>query len=127
MATVLIIVFGWVVGIEKGWQEAHRGSEIRIPDVFKFVIRYVSPLYLVAIFILWILFNVFGWNPTTSEFKPTSYITDLIGSRDAPASEVAQWSMAVILICLGLTLWAVRVSGKRWAKHQRTFEEERTR
>jgi SNF family Na+-dependent transporter len=124
MAAVLIVVFGWVVGIEKGWDEAHRGAEIRIPNVFRFLMRYVSPLYLLAIFVLWTLFNVLGWNPKAGDLKPTSYITDLIGSRDAPPSGVAQWSVIVILICFGLTLWVVRIGGKRWAKLQRTEKGE---
>jgi len=31
MATILILVFGWGMGLKKGWEEAHQGAEIRIP------------------------------------------------------------------------------------------------
>jgi SNF family Na+-dependent transporter len=116
MATILIIVFGWVLGIEKGWAEAHRGAEIRIPNIFKFIIKYVSPAYLFIIFAFWILFNVFGWDWKTNEFKPTGYVLDLLGSADQPPDPVARWSLLVILAFIGLTFWGVHVGGKKWTQ-----------
>jgi len=52
-ATIQTIVFGWVLGIEKGFAELKRGAEMNIPSIFKFVIKYVSPLYLLVIFGIW--------------------------------------------------------------------------
>ena len=60
--SLMIILFGWVVGIEKGFQEAHRGSTIRIPNFFRPIMKYLAPAYLAVIFILWVLFNLLGWN-----------------------------------------------------------------
>jgi SNF family Na+-dependent transporter len=51
MATVQIIYFGWVFGIERGWKEMHEGASIRIPPVFKFIMKYVAPAYLLIVFI----------------------------------------------------------------------------
>jgi SNF family Na+-dependent transporter len=45
------IVFSWVFGIDKGWEEINRGADIRIPIFFKFVIKYVTPLFLLAVFV----------------------------------------------------------------------------
>ncbi len=116
LATILIILFGWVVGVDKGWEEAHQGAEIRIPRIFKPIIKYVSPLYLLGIFVLWILFNVFGWNPATGEFAPTDYVVDLVGSKQRPANEVAQLSVGLILVVIGLIMAAIYAAGKRWAR-----------
>jgi SNF family Na+-dependent transporter len=44
------IAFAWVFGIDKGWEEINRGSDIRIPHFFKFVIKYVTPVFLLAVF-----------------------------------------------------------------------------
>lgn len=44
------IAFSWVFGIEKGWEEINRGADIKIHPVFKFVIKYVTPLFLLAVF-----------------------------------------------------------------------------
>lgn len=52
LALVQAIVFGWVFGIRRGIEEAHHGAQMRIPAVFQFIIKYVSPLFLG-----WMLFN----------------------------------------------------------------------
>jgi NSS family neurotransmitter:Na+ symporter len=114
MATVLIIVFGWVVGIETSWREAHRGAHMRIPNVFKFLIKWVSPIYLLVIFALWILRNVFGWDPTTGELNPTSYIVDLIGGPDQPPDPVARMTVCLIAIIIIFALLLTHLSFKRW-------------
>ncbi|MBI2928999.1 MAG: sodium-dependent transporter [Verrucomicrobia bacterium] len=116
MATILIITFGWVVGVEKGWEEAHRGAELAIPRFFKFVMKYLSPLYLVGIFVLWVLFNVFGWNPTTGEFKPTAYVTDLTGANGAMPSPVARMSVGFVVIFTAFTFVLTALASRRWAK-----------
>ncbi len=54
MATVLIIVFGWIIGVDKGLAMAAEGAELRIPRFFAFVFKYVSPLYLLIIFGFWL-------------------------------------------------------------------------
>ena len=113
MATVLIIVFGWGLGIEKGWREAHKGAGMRIPGIFKPIIKYVCPLYLLTIFSFWVLFNVLGWNPATGEFKPTSYVTDLVGAH---ASGVARLSIGVVALTLLFFLVTTAAAGRRWDK-----------
>jgi SNF family Na+-dependent transporter len=45
------IAFAWVFGIDKGWEEINRGADIKIPMFFKFVIKYVTPLFLLVVFI----------------------------------------------------------------------------
>jgi SNF family Na+-dependent transporter len=111
MATTIIIVFGWVVGLERGWTEAHRGAELQIPSLFKPVMKYVSPLYLLTIFSFWLLFNVFGWNPEAGTFTPTSYVTDLVGDSPNP---VARLAVLLILIVTGFFALLVGAAGRRW-------------
>ena len=48
-----IIVFSWIFGINKGWAEMHKGADLRIPRVFKFIMKYVTPLYMLVIFGVW--------------------------------------------------------------------------
>jgi hypothetical protein len=42
------IIFGAVLGINRGWEEISRGSEMRVPRGFRYIIRYVAPLALGA-------------------------------------------------------------------------------
>ena len=53
LATIEVILFAWVLGVERGFEELGRGAEIRIPQFYKFIIKYVSPLYLLTIFGFW--------------------------------------------------------------------------
>jgi NSS family neurotransmitter:Na+ symporter len=48
-----ILVFGWIFGMERGWAEILRGAEIRPPALFKSVIQYVTPAYLIGILAWW--------------------------------------------------------------------------
>jgi NSS family neurotransmitter:Na+ symporter len=54
LATIQVILFGWVLGIEKGYKEIQRGAEIRIPKIVMYVIRYVSPVFLLVVFAIWL-------------------------------------------------------------------------
>ena len=50
-ALVEIILFAWVFGMDKGWKEITDGADIKVPIIFKFIIKYVSPLFLLIVFI----------------------------------------------------------------------------
>ena len=50
-ATVEVILFAWVFGMERAWDEIHKGADMRVPKAYKFIIKYVTPLFL--FFILW--------------------------------------------------------------------------
>jgi len=45
------ILFAWFFGLEKGWAEINRGADIKIPILFKYLLKYVTPVVLIAIFI----------------------------------------------------------------------------
>jgi neurotransmitter:Na+ symporter, NSS family len=111
MATLIIVYFGWVMGIERGWQEAHKGADIRIPGFFRVIMRYLSPLYLITIFALFLLFNVFGWNPQTGTFTPTGYVSDLVGAHP---NDVARMSVVLIVMIIVFFLILIAQAGKRW-------------
>lgn len=53
LATFQVILFGWVLGTKKGMEEVNRGAELRIPAFVGFIIKYVSPAYLLIIFAVW--------------------------------------------------------------------------
>jgi len=46
-----VILFGWVFGIEKGWKEITDGSDMKVPTIYKFVIKYITPLLLLFVFL----------------------------------------------------------------------------
>ena len=54
-ATVEAILFGWVFGINRAWEEIHRGADMRIPRIYKFIIKYITPAFLLCILISWFI------------------------------------------------------------------------
>jgi SNF family Na+-dependent transporter len=59
--TIETILFGWVFGMDKAWTELHTGADITIPRIYRFIIKYVTPLVLLAILGFWL---VQDWVPT---------------------------------------------------------------
>ncbi|MFM9950159.1 MAG: sodium-dependent transporter, partial [Saprospiraceae bacterium] len=42
-ALLEIILFAWVFGMDKGWKEITSHADIKVPGIFKFVIKWVTP------------------------------------------------------------------------------------
>ena len=45
------ILFAWIFGINRGWKEITMGADIKVPVLFKYVIKFVTPVILGAVFI----------------------------------------------------------------------------
>jgi neurotransmitter:Na+ symporter, NSS family len=96
LAMVQSITFAWIFGVERGLAEAHQGSHIRIPVVFRYVLKYITPSFLLVVFI---------------GFCTQSLPDYLKGLRE---NDVARWTVGVILVvALGL-LALTFVGARRW-------------
>lgn len=58
-ATVEVILFSWVFGMDKAWEEMHRGADMRIPGFYKFIIKYITPLFLLIILGSWLWQDIY--------------------------------------------------------------------
>jgi SNF family Na+-dependent transporter len=54
LGAIEAIVFGWIFGIDRAWAEIHRGADIRLPWIFRFVIKYITPTFLLVIIGTWL-------------------------------------------------------------------------
>lgn len=45
------ILFAWVMGMDKGWTMINAHANIKLPNVLKFVMKYVTPTMLIIIFV----------------------------------------------------------------------------
>ena len=61
------ILFSWVFGIDRGWKELMSGSDLNVPTIYKFIIKYITPLLLLLVF-LGALFTPLG-NEWTVAFQ----------------------------------------------------------
>jgi hypothetical protein len=48
-----VIIFVWIFKPENAWKSIHMGADINIPKIFKFIMTYVTPLYLLIILTWW--------------------------------------------------------------------------
>ncbi len=119
--TLLVYVFNLGLGTDRGWDEAHRGAEIAIPRVFRPVIRWVTPTYLTAILVMFLLTNLAGWNLSLSEpaFAPTGPVVDLVGSAAAPASPVARLTFLFLVAFVAFAALLIHLAGRRWSRVSR--------
>ncbi len=52
-ALIETLLFAWVFGMEKAWDEIHRGADMRVPRAYKFIIKYITPAFLLFILGMW--------------------------------------------------------------------------
>ncbi len=45
------ILFAWVFGINKGWREIISGADIKVPSIYKFIIKFITPALLLWVFL----------------------------------------------------------------------------
>ena len=96
MAAVQIIAFSWVFGIERGWKEIHAGAAIQIPPVFKFIMKYVAPTYLIVVFVGFCVQNLGA--SITAAWATT-------GSKVAVLTILATMVFLFIVVSMGQSRW----------------------
>jgi len=101
MATIQVLLFGWVLGVDRGMEEIDRGAEVRIPRFIGFMIKYISPLFLLVIFVMWLINNLPG---------------RLKAVADVPEGElpVVGMSLGLILVVLILFGFILARANQRW-------------
>jgi SNF family Na+-dependent transporter len=45
------VLFAWIFGMDKGWKEINQGGDIKVPIIYRYIIKYITPLLLLAVFI----------------------------------------------------------------------------
>ncbi|MCM8823997.1 MAG: sodium-dependent transporter [Candidatus Omnitrophica bacterium] len=78
-ATVEVFLFGWVFGMDRAWDEIHKGADMKVPLIYKYIIKYVTPLFLIIILSAWLIQE---WLPTIlmKNVSPANRIY-IIGTR----------------------------------------------
>lgn len=96
LATVQILVFSWGYGVRRGIAQAEVGAAVKIPRIFVPVMKVATPLFLITIFALWVLVNVFGVSFGGGEPEFSSYVKDLFIEPDRVA-----WMAVGVVVLFG--------------------------
>ncbi len=46
-----VLIFGWIFGIDRGWAEITKGADLRLPTLYRLVIKYVTPLFILLVLV----------------------------------------------------------------------------
>ena len=96
MATLQIIAFSWVLGVDDGLRAAQEGARIRIPRVFRFIMKYVAPAYLLIVLAAFSVSNLPQWISQAAAQPMALLAFGLIGAI-----------IAFLVVC-------VRIGERRW-------------
>jgi SNF family Na+-dependent transporter len=104
LALVQAIIYGWVFGTKLGQEELDSGAELRVPRFVQFVIKFVSPAFLI-----WILYSMLTSRNAAGTLKMVEKLKDPI--------QLAGFSIVMGSL---LFLWVmVYFAGQRWKKEGR--------
>ncbi|MDH3745103.1 MAG: sodium-dependent transporter [Acidobacteriota bacterium] len=96
-ATIEIVLFAWVFGIDRGWTELHRGADLRIPRFYRVVIQWITPLFLLTLLVWWGI----------TQALPTLLMQNLADPSQAPFLWLSRLLLASVLVaCLVGIRWA---------------------
>jgi len=99
-ATIEVILFGWVFGIERAWEEVHHGADMRIPKLYKFIIKYVTPVFLLVVLSVWFIQD---WLPVIR--------MDNVSGSDRPyvlATRAGLWLLFISIAVMVKIAWNKR-------------------
>jgi SNF family Na+-dependent transporter len=98
LGLIQILLYGWAFGIKKGEQQMHQGAHIRIPKIVQYLLKYVSPIYLIVIFVAFVINNVPDYFATLA------------------SNQAALLSVFFIGAVLAFIALLTHIAGKRWEK-----------
>lgn len=98
------ILFMWVFGADKAWKEMNDGGDIKIPRIFYYIMKYITPLILTGIMIWWFVQNAL----------PTLLLKNV-----TPKNVPYIWGARILMIVLfGGIIWLVN---KAWNSRKEIF------
>lgn len=106
-ALLEVIVFAWIFGIERGWAEIEKGARLMPARLFKPVLKYVTPAYLIGILGFW------AWGEL-----PKMIALDGVPAEAQPYRVGARWMAAALLLA---TFALVRSASLRWGRGASRF------
>jgi len=114
-ALIEVLVFAWLLGMKRGWQEITRGAAIRVPIIFRTILKYITPIYLLVLLVSW----------TWQQAIPKFLLKD-VDSAALPYVLTSRAILLAILIAMVIKVWAAwqRQRAGRTIPPTPQFEEE---
>lgn len=62
------LIFAYIFGLDRGWEEITRGADMRVPTFFRPVIKYVTPLFILVVFLAALIKPAGDWGDALRGF-----------------------------------------------------------
>ena len=113
------IIFAWVFGMDRGWEEITRGADMKVPRIFRFVIRYVTPLFILVVFLGALVQPAGSWGDAMSgllsgqgwPFAPSSVIGKVFHVGEATydshslVKDLSRLLLLLVFVACGVLVW----------------------
>lgn len=107
------IVFLFAMKPQKGWEEIKRGSSLKLPEWFKYIVCYVAPLFLLCILVSWLCTD--GWKTIIMKKEVDGVLVPLYTAKQLP------WVIATRIFYFTLVggfCWLVHIAWKAKGKQK---------
>lgn len=99
------VIFGWFWGMKNSWKELIKGADMKVPNFFYYIIKFITPTYLLTILIYW---------------GVTDAIPTLLMENVSPEQIPYRWGARIfMLIILALLMFLVY---KAWKLNKPRYE-----
>jgi len=100
------VVFAWIFGMNKGWEEMHLGAELKVPRIFYYIMKFVTPVFTIGLVTWWCYDSLYD----------RIFMTGVM-----PASRPYLWLARLMMLGMaGFLIWGVRHA---WRTHPKFFED----
>lgn len=108
-AAIEAVVFAWIFGMKRGWEEMHLGADLRVPRIFYPIMLVVTPVYTMALLAWWCYQN---------------FVAPWLGEAPAEAAEANPYLWIARAIMIGTWLLLAAGVWHAWRTHPKFFESE---
>ena len=107
MAVIEVVIFMWVFKPDNAWDSIHQGADIRIPGIYKFIMTYLTPLF---------LFIILGWWGVTQAWPILTLAGNQSAGGDIPAG-MAIWVHVSRLLLVAFAVFFIVMVRIAWKKN----------
>lgn len=112
LATIQILIFVWKIGVDRGIEEGNEGSQIQVPKFYKYIMKYITPYFLIIVFIAF----MFQYLPEYIDKMDTQLMAEIAEEKGESISDaivkanIAKYVLVSLLFLFGFFYYLVHKS-----------------
>ncbi|MBU1921134.1 sodium-dependent transporter, partial [bacterium] len=99
-ATIMVILFGYFLGLKRGFEEMGHGAQLKVPGIYRFIIKFVTPLYLIVLLSFWAYQEWWG-------------VITMAGVEDPQQRWMVTLTRGILLLLIAFMVYVVYLANKK--------------